>query len=984
MGIIACTTLKDKNEILSLIEKSINNKKSTLDKKIYNEYYKLKDNFKPQKKNDSNNNSKEKDKEKTFENFPIANKKNNFIPIKKRMNRFIKWYIMSHPNQNTNLKNKRNSNSEAKLNLNNMRELNLDALDDGLKKNLNFKSSDDKDFNSNNECTINKNQSNKNLRNNYAISPITCSDNINFSNATESKNNVKNSDSSYFNNTIRLKKAINPNDLSPILNDKKVQFILESDRLNENFSNQSSNISVNLNSRFNNIPSINHNENNANSKFYNKNKNGDFNEPSLISTKNNFRDNSNSKLSSTLTMPNMNNSNNNKLTLNSNNIVNYNLNNICNTNSITKLKAVKLDSSVKVINKTAETISIKNDQNQIEKEIEIKTHNEKNNYLNLDFISNHNNLNNTNNKITDLNSNKISGNINLNSYHDNSSSKSNNDNKSTTARFNNNSKSNTYRQKEDTNSNSNSNSQNEKNNIFNNFYNNSHSQDNDPNSISICQQLNIFDDSNIIESNLRLTYKLEKEKFLKRVAKGPPDSFRWISWLIACNLPFDRSKDFYSYLLSQQLNPDTDIEIKKDLNRTLSGFKISNNIMDDTQLMLYNILKAFSLVDKEVAYCQGMNFIVGFLLLISDFNEIETFYFMLSLFSNTFKDNIAIRGFFIEGFPMLNFYVEVFMKLFTKNIPELKKHFEKLEIPEEVWISKWFRTLFTLSLPINICLRIWDCLIAFGLDFLLNFALAFMKYLETDLLKKQDLFDVIEYFKKMSPFFALENEEDLSLIAESEKFMENFNIEEIISNAKKIKIPQIFIQEQFANYQKNHKIDLGKLKIKYDLSYENFEKKEDEGDFIKENINYEIKNSEYFSQTKHDLDQNNKEYYINTETCRSEIEKINGNLDAKKNKYSNVNKIHSILNLGKINAENNVQYLMTSETNWLNINSKNTNNNLNNSEDNNLSRDLENSQNNSDSDSNSNALKNKINTYTFKAKSNLNDNNTKLNLSGRK
>ena len=35
MGIIQCTTGKDKNNIWNLIEKSINNKKSTLDKKIF-------------------------------------------------------------------------------------------------------------------------------------------------------------------------------------------------------------------------------------------------------------------------------------------------------------------------------------------------------------------------------------------------------------------------------------------------------------------------------------------------------------------------------------------------------------------------------------------------------------------------------------------------------------------------------------------------------------------------------------------------------------------------------------------------------------------------------------------------------------------------------------------------------------------------------------------------------------------------------------
>ena len=56
------------------------------------------------------------------------------------------------------------------------------------------------------------------------------------------------------------------------------------------------------------------------------------------------------------------------------------------------------------------------------------------------------------------------------------------------------------------------------------------------------------------------------------------------------------------------------------------------------QKPLSRILKAIALIDKELSYCQGMNFIVGFLLIITNGNEIEarifTFYYQKLIMIN--------------------------------------------------------------------------------------------------------------------------------------------------------------------------------------------------------------------------------------------------------------------------------------------------------------------------------------------------------------
>ena len=43
---------------------------------------------------------------------------------------------------------------------------------------------------------------------------------------------------------------------------------------------------------------------------------------------------------------------------------------------------------------------------------------------------------------------------------------------------------------------------------------------------------------------------------------------------------------------------------------------------------LYRILRAMALIDQEMSYCQGMNFICGFMLLVGEGNEIDSFFFI--------------------------------------------------------------------------------------------------------------------------------------------------------------------------------------------------------------------------------------------------------------------------------------------------------------------------------------------------------------------
>lgn len=74
-----------------------------------------------------------------------------------------------------------------------------------------------------------------------------------------------------------------------------------------------------------------------------------------------------------------------------------------------------------------------------------------------------------------------------------------------------------------------------------------------------------------------------------------------------------------------------------------------------------NILQSFSIYNEKVGYCQSMNFLVGFILLINGGNEKEAFWFFSALSKTTKVSQHelkieGIRGFYKKDFPLLQLF----------------------------------------------------------------------------------------------------------------------------------------------------------------------------------------------------------------------------------------------------------------------------------------------------------------------------------------
>lgn len=275
--------------------------------------------------------------------------------------------------------------------------------------------------------------------------------------------------------------------------------------------------------------------------------------------------------------------------------------------------------------------------------------------------------------------------------------------------------------------------------------------------------------SGVIIQALCAAYNFNKYRYVKYMMKGILNNMRWLTWIsVVVSNKSCISKAAYDKIIKEgNLDKTTEDQIQKDLYRSASQVSYFQN--KEGINSLYNILKVISLVDYELGYCQGMNTICAYALLVSDGNDYEAFNFIDFLFTN-----YKIREFYLEDFPKLNLYIFIIENLMKERLPDILNKINELEMPKEVWIFKWIQSLYLNTFNFSIAIRLWDCIIAYGLEFIINFTLALLKHFEKDILKCKEMEEFLKIFSQFNEF---SNEKEILYIREK-----------LIKKAKKITI----------------------------------------------------------------------------------------------------------------------------------------------------------------------------------------------------
>ena len=327
------------------------------------------------------------------------------------------------------------------------------------------------------------------------------------------------------------------------------------------------------------------------------------------------------------------------------------------------------------------------------------------------------------------------------------------------------------------------------------------------------ENIKLYSDKNIEEKIISF-YAKNQSKFKERVIKGPPESFRWLSWCIINNVPLERDINIYHNYVVKDLEKDNKDSIIRDIQRTFSDTTISKDELRKKETNLYNILKAFWNLDNELGYCQGMNLLVGFMLLISENNELDSFYLLIANLSSTFNKKkeyyYSIRGLFSEEFPLLAFLNFIFDILLEENIPDIKNHLDEMGITYDLWVGQWFQTLFTIVLPINWCKRVWDCIYSENIYFLVKFGIVFTKLIKNDILEKSEEIEVIDFFKELQKF---------SMCQENKFLEQKCDINNLIIKANKIKLDPEEYVKLYKKKNEDYKNFKSKMKKNSNITY---------------------------------------------------------------------------------------------------------------------------------------------------------------------
>ena len=357
---------------------------------------------------------------------------------------------------------------------------------------------------------------------------------------------------------------------------------------------------------------------------------------------------------------------------------------------------------------------------------------------------------------------------------------------------------------------------------------------------------------------------LSNKNFKKLIYYGIPSNLRMFIWDIIISEKYNNHKIFsyeneiqeYKKLILN--NKKQNAQIEKDIHRTFikDEERVSNNIK-----ILKNVLICIDNYNKS-GYCQGMNYIVGFLLKITNYNEVRTFY----IFKHILND---IKGYFEEGFPLLNKNIIIFQNYFKDIYQKIFKHFQKYEIINEFYITKWLQTLLTLSLPFEELGIIWDILLLHGFDFIIFICLSFFYFIENDILQLKESSDIVNFLEKML------NPEGETLYTINIKFFEQIDdyiipINEILEKAYELEkkysnqgnkfVDKRISDNQLLNLKFNNNSNINNdsvnmkkfpsLKIKNDQSHNNEIKETFEPIKLNNNPNQNINIRPYYNSTK--------------------------------------------------------------------------------------------------------------------------------------
>jgi hypothetical protein len=298
----------------------------------------------------------------------------------------------------------------------------------------------------------------------------------------------------------------------------------------------------------------------------------------------------------------------------------------------------------------------------------------------------------------------------------------------------------------------------------------------------------VFNDySNIVKN--------KQDELKKNITIGIPKEIRGMVWQIISDSNSMKLKEYF--INTKNIKSDFEKLIRRDLART-SFIKYSDvkEKIDD----LFNIIKTYSLYDNEVGYTQGMAFITVPLLM--NMESDEAFCLLVRLMFT-----YGFREFYLPEMPGLHLRIYQFDRLIEDMLPDLHLHLKNQKIKSSMYALQWFLTLFAYKFPLGMVLRIFDVVIAEGLESILKFAMNLMIKNKDHLLTLE--FDDLLNFLKEKLFYYYSNVPELPNDNKSTEINHNstYQVDKFINDSMEIDILPITLNKYSAEFDEIDRIE---------------------------------------------------------------------------------------------------------------------------------------------------------------------------------
>jgi hypothetical protein len=183
--------------------------------------------------------------------------------------------------------------------------------------------------------------------------------------------------------------------------------------------------------------------------------------------------------------------------------------------------------------------------------------------------------------------------------------------------------------------------------------------------------------------------------------------------------------------------------IGKDVGRSFPNVEMFREKDGEGQIMLGRVLKAFSVYDEAIGYCQGLGFVVGPLLM--HMGEPEAFCILVRL-----MEHYDLRSCYLPDLGGLHLRIFQFQQLLKSHLPELTAHLDALNI-EPLYVSQWFLSFFAATCPLPMLLRIYDVILSEGAtETLMRVALSLMQRNQKKLMAFTEFEDAMQFLLSRS------------------------------------------------------------------------------------------------------------------------------------------------------------------------------------------------------------------------------------------